>query len=325
MFLGIQNQKIMKKMLFLFFGLAYFGGASQCPNSIFLISQAEVDNFIVDYPNCTEIHSLTVAGPDISNLYGLRNLEFINWFNITSPVLQNFEGMGNLVHVNSFRVGHCDSLVSFYGLYSLTSLGKFGMAYDNKSLTSFSGLESLTTVTYDFDIRHAFSLTSLDGLKNLKSVGGKIFIMGNSSLTSIEGLNNIESSRIDILGNLSLSNCATEAICTQLRIDPMLINVGDNAPGCNSRSEILGQCELSITEADFNKSLSIYPNPVTSILNINTSNHISFEKAIVYSTLGKEILQTSKKEMNLETLSTGIYFVEVVTGKGSVTKRIVKK
>lgn len=83
--------------------------------------------------------------------------------------------------------------------------------------------------------------------------------------------------------------------------------------------------DLSVDEIGLEGRIQLYPNPVGSILQIKTSKAISFEKATIYSTLGKRIIETSEKQINLETLSAGIYFVEVVTDKGSVTKKIVKE
>lgn len=82
---------------------------------------------------------------------------------------------------------------------------------------------------------------------------------------------------------------------------------------------------LGVDEFSLDTLIHLYPNPISSTLNIKTSENISFEKATVYSTLGKLILETQEKQINLETLSAGIYFVEVVTDKGNVTKKIVKE
>ncbi len=82
---------------------------------------------------------------------------------------------------------------------------------------------------------------------------------------------------------------------------------------------------LGVDEFGLDGMVQIYPNPVSSTLQIKTSKTISFEKAAVYSTLGKLILETSENQINIETLSAGIYFVEVATDKGSITKKIVKE
>ncbi|MDC7999600.1 T9SS type A sorting domain-containing protein [Aequorivita todarodis] len=82
---------------------------------------------------------------------------------------------------------------------------------------------------------------------------------------------------------------------------------------------------LGVEEFGLDGMVQLYPNPVSASFQIKTSKTISFEKATVYSTLGKLILETSENQINFETLSAGIYFVEVITDKGVVTKKIVKQ
>ncbi|WP_026450350.1 T9SS type A sorting domain-containing protein [Aequorivita capsosiphonis] len=82
---------------------------------------------------------------------------------------------------------------------------------------------------------------------------------------------------------------------------------------------------LGVEEFGLDGMVQLYPNPVSSSLQIKIPKIISFEKATVYSLLGEQILQTSEKQLNLDNLSAGIYFVEVVTDKGNVTKKIVKE
>ncbi|SRX54341.1 T9SS type A sorting domain-containing protein [Aequorivita sp. CIP111184] len=82
---------------------------------------------------------------------------------------------------------------------------------------------------------------------------------------------------------------------------------------------------LDVDEFSLDGMMKLFPNPVSKTLQIKTSNLIVFEKATIYSTLGKQILDTAEKQINLENLSAGIYFVEIVTDKGSVTKKIIKK
>lgn len=82
---------------------------------------------------------------------------------------------------------------------------------------------------------------------------------------------------------------------------------------------------LGVNEFGLNGMVYLYPNPVSSTLQIKTSKTISFNQATVYSIFGKRILETSEKQLNLQKLSEGIYFVEVETDEGSVIKKIVKE
>tara|TARA_B100000768_G_C11155899_1_gene322364 strand:- start:154 stop:846 length:693 start_codon:yes stop_codon:yes gene_type:complete len=75
-------------------------------------------------------------------------------------------------------------------------------------------------------------------------------------------------------------------------------------------------------------NIAIYPNPVNDILNIS-SEHNDILSLILYGIDGKEIYSIYKfthgiKEINLEKLDSGVYFVEIQTDLGKVTKKIIK-
>ena len=303
-------------------------GFGQCPTgSIIFVNQSQIDTFLIDYPNCTEItERVRIQGSSINNLHGLQNITSIdNDLEIAgSPLLLNLEGLNNLNYVKYLFIFFNYGLTNLTGLSSLNSVQNFRI--DGVfNLVNFEGLESLTSVTQNFTIQNLESLSNLDGLNNLNTVGREFRIVSNYSLTSIDALSNMEPAKFDIASNNILSQCAIESVCRRIAMDPNSLRIYGNASGCSTVSEVEVQCQLSITESDFLNILAVFPNPVTSILNIKISETLSFKKAIVYSTLGKRILETSEKQINLETLSTGIYFVEVVTDKGSVTKKIVKE
>jgi len=81
---------------------------------------------------------------------------------------------------------------------------------------------------------------------------------------------------------------------------------------------------LGINDLDFKGSIILLPNPVSNILTISTTN-VNFIGAEVYSVSGQKLNETSAKQLNMSDLSAGIYFVKVISEKGSVTKKIVKQ
>ncbi|KGL62536.1 M1 family aminopeptidase [Polaribacter sp. Hel1_85] len=72
------------------------------------------------------------------------------------------------------------------------------------------------------------------------------------------------------------------------------------------------------------ESITLFPNPIKDVLTIKTSENILINKTIMYNYLGKEILKTSKREINISQLSAGIYFVKIITDNGDFYKKITK-
>lgn len=75
---------------------------------------------------------------------------------------------------------------------------------------------------------------------------------------------------------------------------------------------------------DNTSELSIYPNPVKSVLNIQSKEDISSVK--IYNTAG-QLVTTAKetRQLNVSSLEKGMYFVQVVDKKGNeITKKVIK-
>lgn len=85
----------------------------------------------------------------------------------------------------------------------------------------------------------------------------------------------------------------------------------------------LSECNiLSTTEFVFD-ALSIYPNPASNFLNINTNNVI--DKVEFYDIVGKLVLNSKyTNTIDIAHLSDGLYLVRIYSGNQSITKKIIK-
>src|SRR5690606_27510205 len=131
----------MKKLVHLFIvGFLFLGSTTlmaQCPppdNSAGVnnfTTQTEIDNFIIDYPNCTE---LTVY----VNIYDEENT--------TDPII-NLNGLANLQRIDGgFKIYDTSQLTDLTGLSGLTEVTRLITIHDNTGLQTLNGLESLTIV-----------------------------------------------------------------------------------------------------------------------------------------------------------------------------------
>jgi len=92
----------------------------------------------------------------------------------------------------------------------------------------------------------------------------------------------------------------------------------------SGRTMVYQNSTLSVD--DFENSLfSLYPNPVTNSFVINTNETIN--SVNVYSISGKKVMEytSTLSRYSLENLSKGMYFVQITSSKGSVTKKIIKE
>ena len=74
-------------------------------------------------------------------------------------------------------------------------------------------------------------------------------------------------------------------------------------------------------------SISTYPNPVTSELNIQSKELIT--SVSIFSILGQEVLSLPAGSLNvavdMSTLSPGVYLANIATERGSKTQKVIKK
>lgn len=81
--------------------------------------------------------------------------------------------------------------------------------------------------------------------------------------------------------------------------------------------------ELSAQDFTFDKNISLFPNPATNSINVNSSQEII--SLTIVDQLGKVVL-TKNKTTNLDVseLQSGIYFVKILTNEGSGVKKFIK-
>ncbi len=81
---------------------------------------------------------------------------------------------------------------------------------------------------------------------------------------------------------------------------------------------------------DFNKTnLSLYPNPVLDFVSIENPDNIQINAVSVIDMNGRELLNNkytnTNNTVNLSNLSKGIYFIQLDTEKGILSKKIIKE
>lgn len=202
-----------KKMLFfaiveLFF--SFIGYSQSClPEGIQFTTQAQIDNFQVNYPDCSEILGDVDISNSITNLNGLSVLTSIggNLF-ISGTSLTNLTGLDNISIIGkSFSIMTCSSLTTLSGMENLTSIGENFYIDNNALLNNLTALHGLNFIGGDLVVSFNPSLVSLTGLEELTSIGGYFSIYQNGLINNLVGLNSLTS--IGEYINISVSNSLT--------------------------------------------------------------------------------------------------------------------
>ena len=85
-------------------------------------------------------------------------------------------------------------------------------------------------------------------------------------------------------------------------------------------------CEALSVNDNILSQLSIYPNPSSEIITINTPSGVEIISTNLYDVLVNVVLkQTTNHQINIFSLATGIYLLNINTTSGSIAKKIARK
>jgi len=149
-------------------------------------------------------------------------------------------------------------------------------------------------------------------------------IKGNNSIVSLNGLDNLTSiSELRILGNPNLSVCNEPFICNYLSNSNEAI-IDENAPGCNTATEILDACLTPISKPFDETAIILYPNPTKNMLYVVDSER-PIERLSIFDMNGKTIYlsEDSANSVDVSDIAQGIYMVKVVVDEGAVYRKII--
>ena len=173
---------------------------SECPDSdVHLLTQADVNQFIVLYPNCTQLlYSLTIDDDfdysGINDLSPLSKLTAIDGnLNIeNADSLTNLTGLDNLAFVGGrLIIDYNLNLSDLAALNSLLFVGKDLNIIYNPNLNNLIGLDNLTRIGRDLYVAFSHGFADFVGLNNLSSIGNGLRIQDNHGLVDLSGLENL--------------------------------------------------------------------------------------------------------------------------------------
>jgi len=181
------------------------------PDGIIFTTQAQIDSFPVDYPDCSRIGGdVKIIGEDITNLDSLKQLSYI----------------GGSLYIGS-------------NLYQ-----------SNPLLTDISGLSNLDSIGVSLSIIANPLLQDLNALTGVVKMDGSLTIINNASLENINGVQNISSagiSQLSIFRNPVLSLCDLSNVCSFLSSPSGKVTVYANAEGCESPVDIANRCGIQLS------------------------------------------------------------------------------
>jgi len=297
----------------------------------------------------TGLEGLTSIGGDLAIIDNDTLSSLIGLDNVTSiggdlgihgnDSLTSLTGLENIISIGgNIGISYNDSLTSLTGLEGVTSIGGYLSIAGNDALTSLKGLEGLTSIGGYLSIYDNDAFTSLTGLEGVTSIGGYLKIENNNALTSLTGLDNVTSigGHLWIYDNPYLSTCEVESVCAYLASPNGIIDIFNNATGCNSPEEVQDSCEAHAIIIDKYLTIegfSVSPNPFTASTTLSytlsKTENVQFtiynvQSQIVFMKQERQNSGEQKMKWNAEGLHAGMYYFRIKAGDKVGSGKMVK-
>ncbi|MGB0882134.1 MAG: S8 family serine peptidase [Vicingaceae bacterium] len=78
---------------------------------------------------------------------------------------------------------------------------------------------------------------------------------------------------------------------------------------------------LSVEDIDYNSVVSIYPNPTTGLISVNSKENL--QQVIVRNVVGELVLTSTSQDFNIASQPNGVYFVEVITENTRYSEKVI--
>ena len=227
----------------------------------------------------------------------------------------------------------------------------------SSNISSVIGLSFFTNIqTFNCETN---ILTNLDvtNLTNLRGLG-----CSSNNLQSLDVTNNHNLFVLYCIGNnlssLNLNECPIfiALLCSYNNLTSLFLRNGSNEQQlefnhnpnllsvCGDDNELTGLqnavnyygytnctvssvCSLSTSSFEFNDYFSLYPNPVSGLLNIQTKNNIQISSISIYNTLGQLLLVVpdATYAIDVSTLNSETYFIKINSDKGVANSKFIKQ
>jgi len=274
--------------------------------------------WIVNTPPATTTILLAIAGLDADNDGKITLAEaaaFTGTLDLSGQSLTDVEGLQAFINVTKIDLQN-NNITDFSPLTdaSIPIIQKSTGKTKTQARTGAFNLEELY-------ISNNNNVESLDVSKLTKLK--KLIIKDNPKLitVSIQNGNNatiteFDSSNTPNLTCILVDNVGASYLSTWIK-DPKNTFVATES-----------ECRAKVLDVDtfeLSSNILIYPNPISDIINIKVQNGLKVNKVKIISILGKTIMEQSKNRFNISRLSKGIYLIKIITDKGIVTRKVIKR
>lgn len=260
----------------------------------------------INLSNCVSLKYLVFRcnGSNINlDISDCRNLEYLNCSdaNLNSLNLQNNVNLKHLI---------CGDVSDFGGETN---------RFSSLDLSHNINLQTLKCQNIFFDFNNPFYELDLSN--------NPLLVSADLSLNLLNKLNVANGNNNNLTLTLSIPTSYNRLQCIKVDSEEIadIANNDENNWIENDQVVYSADCETNVIADElFKDGIYVYPNPAKNRINIKIPNERLFQVNI-YNLLGKKILSTKKKNVDISYFKNGIYIIKITTQKNElITKKIIK-
>jgi len=123
-------------------------------------------------------------------------------------------------------------------------------------------------------------------------------------------------------GGLIITNSSIKMIYTIGEVNVQESGIGNISLSEGFINGNIVSSTLAVDDEVLTDVITIFPNPVSNIVNINSI--IPIENVEFYDVLGKKVLTTKETaQIQIDHLTTGVYMLKVTTEQGLLVKKLI--
>ena len=123
---------------------------------------------------------------------------------------------------------------------------------------------------------------------------------------------------MDATGNPNLT-------CIQVDdVDNSIANVNWKKDVTASYNTYCAEAALNI-QSFLKVYISIFPNPAKTTIQVSLANNLVLKNIQIFNSIGNLVIKSKIDLIDIRNLSSGMYFVRVITDKGFINHKLVKK
>ena len=182
--------------------------------------------------------------------------------------------------------------------------------------------------SFVFGIQYNGSITAEQALQLIQSQAAYFNFTSNNNQVSSLSLNTFSGNtsgteRWKLYAGKDLSSWQKKTDLSQIQLSNntwLGLSFGERSPFTPTEAN---NATLSVASVYKKASFNIYPNPTSDFIQIETSENI--REINIYSSLGQKVMASQETKINVKSLKSGVYWVEIKTKSGSTVHKIVKK